>query len=855
MSRASRFPSAALLPAVPHSAVASAVSEPPGRKGCRSAHGGPTCPGATRTWQRRWQAAVAVCLLAASAAAVGDDRFVAWLADGTAVTSPALPGWPLPAASWHLADRNLLAPERLVRLVRDRLARIQRRPPFVALANGDVLCGQPVRWERDPASGHGGRLWVQLEAPLVPLAGTALPVRADRVAAIVLDESATTEPPQSGHVRLADRRHWLAQAIRWEEEGLALLTSQGIQHVPFRDLAEVGFPGVDPLAALLDDNCWADTEQGGLLTRWQTTQGAALTTARVRREEQWPGPRRSTTSEVVYVLQPAWALAPLAVPPTALATCSLRRTDELPLTLLPARRLAHATLLAPLQPAPSSQPLPGWVTATRGEADLGLHVRAATVLAWDLPAGAEQLLVQVGLDHTVGAGGCVRCQVWGGPPTDPPSASGSHRSLAATTAGTPPPASTLSPMVAALARQYDCLWNSGVFQGKDGLKTPPPLSLAGRRQVLLVADFAHEDRPEGADPLDIRDRVVWLNPLVKLASSATSTTDLLASRLPGTAAWQIDGPKSGKVELKTQWHAAASQWDSVLKLPAGSTFTLRRQVTVAPTADVLELLTVCPLDLDEHQVALRIDGVEVPWVNNADRNQLRQWTLRYSRLRASGQEPEGNLTDRLAYWWDLQAWHGRPVMLELAIGGPHRVEMIWRSLALRSAVSNLPADGRTRRPDVPLTSLKPVDEPAGEFNRPIMGSIPINREGEPIRFLGKIFSDGYGMGRNSRISFAILPSFRSFVAVVGCCQQAVGPLKILVDDRVVWQRPVLSSLWPAEQIEIPLPPGAKRLTLQTGTSGLYYGFAAFANSGFMLESPPSQGGSDQTLPSARERSP
>jgi hypothetical protein len=767
-----------------------------------------------------------VYLLATCSAALAEDRFVAWLADGTAVTAASLPGWPLPPASWHLAGRNLLSSANRVRLVRDRLAAVERRPPYLVLANGDVLCGLPVRWERDPAAGTSGRLWVQLETPLMPLAGTELPVRADCVARLVLDAAAASEPPQNGRVRLADGRHWMAQAIRWGEEGLALLTSEGIYQVPFRDLAEACFLATDPLAALLDDSHWADAGDAALLTRWQTMQGAAVTTARVRREEQWPGPRRGTTSEVVYVMQPAWALAPLAIPQPALASCSLRSAAELPLALLPARRLVHATLLAPVQPPLDGQPLAGWVAATQGEADLGLNVRAATALAWDLPANAEQLLVQVGFQRAVGTGGCVRCQVWGDRPTAPQSAPASATESSSADGAVAPvgSAGTLSPAIATLARDYDCLWDSGVFQGKDGLQTPPPLALAGRRQVVLVVDFAHDDRPLGADPLDIAQRIT--------------------SRLPGAAPWQVNALKSDDVEIKNQWHAAANQWDSVLKLPAGSTLTLRKQVTVAPTADVLELLTVCPLDLDEHQVALRVDGVELPWTNNADRSQLRQWTLRYSRLRASGQEPEGNLTDRLAYWWDLQAWQGQAVTLELTIGGPHRVEMIWRSLALRSAVSNPLPGGRIRQPDVPLASLTPLDEPAGDFNRPMVGAIPITREGEPIRFLGKRFRDGYGMGRNSRVSFAILPNFRRFVAVVGCCQQAVGPLQILIDDQVVWQRPVLSSLWPAEQVEIPLPPGAKRLTLQTGTSGLYYGFAAFANSGFIVESSDPKSGSD-----------
>src|SRR4029079_5417235 len=75
--------------------------------------------------------------------------------------------------------------------------------------------------------------------------------------------------------------------------------------------------------------------------------------------------------------------------------------------------------------------------------------------------------------------------------------------------------------------------------------------------------------------------------------------------------------------------------------------------------------------------------------------------------------------------------------------------------------------------------------------------------------------------------------YKKFVAVVGCPEQVAGPVQVLIDDRVVWERAAISSLSPAEQIEIAIPAGAKTLTLQSGAEGLYYGFAAFAEAGFV----------------------
>lgn len=813
------------------------------------------------------------CLVPAGpSGAQADDRYAAWLSDGTVVTAPTLPSWPVPGTSWHLGGRNLLAGEHPLRLLRDRLAVLERRPPYLVMVSGDVLCGRPVRWERDPNGEPGaGRLWIQLEMPLVPLTGTALPIRADRVARLVLDPAAAEEPPLPGRVRLLDGRSWMARAIRWREGGLALLTAEGVTELPLRDLAEVCFLSGDPWQALLEESVWADTPDAVLLTRWQTREGAALTSARVRRQELGAVPRRGMAEETVYVLQPAWALAPLVVPQAAVAAVSLRRPDELPLVALPSRRPAWRVLTAPPPPPYVSPP---WAAAPPGtagsgpwECDLGLPTRAASLLAWELPPLAERLLLAVGLDRSAGRGGCVRCQVWAGrsdallpEQTDrEPKAAGANPVAPLPPRLPDPPDSHPVPLhnhsfkgdesrFERILGGMDCLWDSGIVQGRDGPQRPKPLDLRGRQRLALVTEFAHDERPSGADPLDIRDQVVWLDPRVRLLPDALSLPRRLTSRLTGLDAWQLDGTRWEGVELHTPWHPASQQWDNLLRLPPGGSLTFRRQVTVSPAADVLELLTICPLDLDQHQLVLRVDGVEVPWSNNADRQQLRQWTLRYSRLRASGQEPEGNLTDRLAYWWDLQDWHGRSVALELTLGGPRRSEFLWRSLSLRAAVANLPPGGQLPQPPVPLTHLTPLDEPSGDYNRPLQGFIPSSREGEPIRLLGKWFREGYGMGRNSRLRFPILPHYRRFVAVVGCAQQAVGPVQILIDDQVVWQRPVLSSLWPAELVEIPLPPQARTLTLQTGTSGLYYGFAAFVHAGFFTDE-----GTPSLLPGEQDR--
>ena len=54
----------------------------------------------------------------------------------------------------------------------------------------------------------------------------------------------------------------------------------------------------------------------------------------------------------------------------------------------------------------------------------------------------------------------------------------------------------------------------------------------GQKSLLLVADPAHADRPPGTDPLDIRDLVDWLEPVLTLDLEKLKSE--VAARLPRT---------------------------------------------------------------------------------------------------------------------------------------------------------------------------------------------------------------------------------------------------------------------------------------------------------------------------------
>src|SRR5688500_7242947 len=76
-------------------------------------------------------------------------RYIAWLEDGTRLTARTLPTWPMPGVAYRFDSQDLLASSNPVRLMRDRLAEVELLPPYLVLANGDVLTGTPTQLEPD----------------------------------------------------------------------------------------------------------------------------------------------------------------------------------------------------------------------------------------------------------------------------------------------------------------------------------------------------------------------------------------------------------------------------------------------------------------------------------------------------------------------------------------------------------------------------------------------------------------------------------------------------------------------------------------------------------------------------------
>jgi hypothetical protein len=213
-------------------------------------------------------------LLAGAAQADTKQRYLTLFRDGTATSASWTPTWHNPQFKGESGAA--------LALLRDTHLVPELKPPYLLLANGDVLPGTVVGCEpRDPRFGHQPTLYVAPELPIECLHGGRLPVRADRVQRIVTQPnlSATSTAPQ---LATTSGRHYTPRQVRWTNYGLSLLSEDGLINVNFAEIADA-LLRVDRNVAALEDCLAAGSEAEARIARLSTRQGATVSAAKLYR--------------------------------------------------------------------------------------------------------------------------------------------------------------------------------------------------------------------------------------------------------------------------------------------------------------------------------------------------------------------------------------------------------------------------------------------------------------------------------------------------------------------------------------------------------------------------------------------
>jgi hypothetical protein len=211
----------------------------------------------------------------------------------------------------------------------------------------------------------------------------------------------------------------------------------------------------------------------------------------------------------------------------------------------------------------------------------GFGTQASATLTFSLPAFATAFRTGAALDTAAGAGGCVKAAVHLGDAASQP------------------------------------LWRSDFLVGTrepadtGSLPLPPATAGAAPRRLVIVADAAHEGRPDGADIHDIRDIFDWLDPVVSLAPEglAAAVRERLAATIAPWRDWEIGGQPVIRTLVDP---LAAPEMPGALRqsLVAGGETVLRRTFAVSPETTHL-VVGMSRTAASPSRFEIRIDGTTV----------------------------------------------------------------------------------------------------------------------------------------------------------------------------------------------------------------------------------------------------
>ena len=179
------------------------------------------------------------------------------------------------------------------------------------------------------------------------------------------------------------------------------------------------------------------------------------------------------------VIQPIWCLDAIWIPFKTINLTWSFTPDQVPLSMI----RPTASVGPVFQPWRADRHADGRFFHSGGrEYCWGFAVHAYSELNFTLPQCVSSFSGRLGLDRIVNNGGCARARIFIGSTDE-------------------------NPVYAS-----DMLIGAGKTVSTGKLAFAP--GGEGLRRLILQADIAHHGRPEGSDPLNIRDKLIWLDPML-----------------------------------------------------------------------------------------------------------------------------------------------------------------------------------------------------------------------------------------------------------------------------------------------------------------------------------------------------
>jgi hypothetical protein len=533
----------------------------------------------------------ALLLLPAPLASAAEHplRYVALLSRGQRIESDRLTNWHVANALPQLGSTSLLDPANAFRWLIHRTRRLAETPPaYVEMTNGDRLPGVVV----DYRSG-GEDIYHPLPPHLIVRVTTSFeppnnkPVPEIRVATqfvrrvVWQRRGAASATPGTALYR--DGRTLPFRAVRWKRGEVQVLLADGSRLVDWDELAELQLPAADPWSAWFDQVATVCPTSDSRLLQAETATGlvatASLATFAARFEGNSADPDRW-----VHGLQPAWSLDILWIPFREIAVYRCFAPQEAPLSLFLPENIQQGWGLAAAGRAQVNRSASGSPLASRRlEFGWGFGVAGGAELSFALPAGVRAVRTSVCLDRSVDGGGCIRPRIFLGD-----------------TKGKP-------------------LWEGPVLVGSETAADTGRIALVANAKetqtIVLQIDAVLASQPRGADPLDIRDRADWCDPLVELdpAFVQAELDRRLGQQFLAWRGWDVraGGGSSAAADWQVLLHQNAEipgAFEPAIHVEHRP-LVLRRDLTIGPRDNWLVIAaTRASSRLPEPKIEVRIDG-------------------------------------------------------------------------------------------------------------------------------------------------------------------------------------------------------------------------------------------------------
>ena len=510
-------------------------------------------------------------------------RFQAMLFNGTIVDGKTLQNWYDDKTPPVLDKTQIFNKANPIRWLMDREKELPQTPKaYVEFVGGDRLPGKIIghrSGSEDPFHWRESHLLVEPSIDLTfPGRQWDVPLRVGtRWLKRVVWESRGGASIPSSTVLLKDGRQFKFRSLRWRKEGVALLLENGIQQFPFATIAEIHFPARDAWQSYYEQVAVLTPETDSHLLQIETVDGLRATTSMQRFQAHFSGDKRKPESWLQTV-QPAWSLDPICVHVTHVWMWRYFTTFHVPLTLIAPTNVKQESTFGSGWRWQMNRSVTGEILETANrQYGWGFGVHAMCEMQFPISAAANTFRSRIGLEQSVGKGGCAKGIV------------------------------TISSKPDAPIYQTDVMIGTANFRDSGHVSVVGPDQT--QQFLTLTADPVIEGRPQGADPFDIRDSVNWLEPEFHLdhGKFKVEVANQWATNLALGDDWEIEGQFS-RMNYWDTTYSTDPRYKSWI-LPKDKFITFRSEIDFDRNDSWLSVLASRPIgDFTPSHCIVSVDG-------------------------------------------------------------------------------------------------------------------------------------------------------------------------------------------------------------------------------------------------------